>query len=144
MEDRETPRMRQYGASTRKTTRIMMATVPHVTSGSEVTLDFCSTECTRSHEIGCFVKTHTKMPLQNSPGKGHWLLVILWILGGEGGVKFDYEGNRNFHRNARKVWHFDTVWYPEGSTLNTSTERLSAASIVHSNVVKLPIQLRST
>jgi len=31
MEDRETARMRKYGAS--KTTRIMMATVPHVTSG---------------------------------------------------------------------------------------------------------------
>jgi len=32
MEDRETPRMRKYGES--KTTRIMIATVPHVTSGS--------------------------------------------------------------------------------------------------------------
>jgi len=32
MEDRETPRMRKYEES--KTTRIMMATVPHVTSGS--------------------------------------------------------------------------------------------------------------
>jgi hypothetical protein len=32
MEDRETPRIRKYGES--KTTRIMMATVPHVTSGS--------------------------------------------------------------------------------------------------------------
>jgi len=32
MEDRETPRMRKYGES--KTTRIMMATVLHVTSGS--------------------------------------------------------------------------------------------------------------
>ena len=32
MEDRETPRMRKYGES--KTTRIMMATVPHVISGS--------------------------------------------------------------------------------------------------------------
>jgi len=32
MEDRETPRMRKYGES--KTTRIMMATVQHVTSGS--------------------------------------------------------------------------------------------------------------
>ena len=32
MEDRETPQMRKYGE--RKTTRIMMATVPHVTSGS--------------------------------------------------------------------------------------------------------------
>ena len=32
MEDRETPRMRKYGES--KTTRIMMATVPHVNSGS--------------------------------------------------------------------------------------------------------------
>jgi len=32
MEDRETARMRKYGES--KTTRIMMATVPHVTSGS--------------------------------------------------------------------------------------------------------------
>ena len=31
MEDRETARMRKYGES--KTTRIMMATVPHVTSG---------------------------------------------------------------------------------------------------------------
>jgi len=31
MEDRETARMRKYGE--RKTTRIMMATVPHVTSG---------------------------------------------------------------------------------------------------------------
>ena len=31
MEDRETTRMRKYGES--KTTRIMMATVPHVTSG---------------------------------------------------------------------------------------------------------------
>jgi len=32
MEDRETPRMRKYGES--KMTRIMMATVPHFTSGS--------------------------------------------------------------------------------------------------------------
>jgi len=32
MEDTETPRMRKYGES--KTTRIMMATVPHFTSGS--------------------------------------------------------------------------------------------------------------
>jgi len=32
MEDRETPRMRKYGES--KTTRIMMATVTHVISGS--------------------------------------------------------------------------------------------------------------
>ena len=32
MEDRETPRMRKYGES--KTTRIMMATVRHVTSSS--------------------------------------------------------------------------------------------------------------
>jgi len=31
MEDRETPRMRKYVDS--KTTRIIMATVPHVTSG---------------------------------------------------------------------------------------------------------------
>jgi len=31
MEDRETARMRKYGES--KTTRIMMATVPHVTCG---------------------------------------------------------------------------------------------------------------
>jgi len=30
----ETPRMRKYGES--KTTRIMMATVPHVTSGSRL------------------------------------------------------------------------------------------------------------
>jgi hypothetical protein len=30
MEDRETPRMSRYGES--KTTQIMMATVPHVTS----------------------------------------------------------------------------------------------------------------
>jgi len=33
MEDRETARMHKYGVS--KTTRIMMATVPHVTSGLE-------------------------------------------------------------------------------------------------------------
>jgi len=32
MDDRETPGMRKYGES--KTTRIMMATVPQVTSGS--------------------------------------------------------------------------------------------------------------
>ena len=32
MEDKETARMRKYGES--KTTRIMMAIVPHVTSGS--------------------------------------------------------------------------------------------------------------
>ena len=32
MEDRETPQMRKYGES--KTTRIMTAAVPHVTSGS--------------------------------------------------------------------------------------------------------------
>jgi len=31
MEDRETARMRKYGES--KTTRIMMAAVPHLTSG---------------------------------------------------------------------------------------------------------------
>jgi len=34
MEDRETPRMRKDGES--KTTRIMMATVPQVTSGSRL------------------------------------------------------------------------------------------------------------
>jgi len=46
MEGRETPRMGKYGES--KTTRIMMATVPHVTSGSRLfrPMDFCSTECT--------------------------------------------------------------------------------------------------
>jgi len=33
MEDRETARMRKYGKSTRKTTRIMMATIPLVISG---------------------------------------------------------------------------------------------------------------
>jgi len=32
MEDRDTSRMRKYGES--KTTRIMVATVPHFTSGS--------------------------------------------------------------------------------------------------------------
>jgi len=32
MEDRETQRMRKYGES--KSTRIMMATVPHVTYGT--------------------------------------------------------------------------------------------------------------
>jgi len=32
MEDREMPQMRKYGES--KTTLIMMATVPHITSGS--------------------------------------------------------------------------------------------------------------
>jgi len=35
MEDRETARMRKYGES--KTTRIMMATVPHVTFGMGLT-----------------------------------------------------------------------------------------------------------
>ena len=35
MEDRETARMRKYGES--KTTRIMMANVPHVTSGLGLT-----------------------------------------------------------------------------------------------------------
>jgi len=35
MEDRETPRMRKYGEW--KTTRIMMATVPHVTAWAERT-----------------------------------------------------------------------------------------------------------
>ena len=48
MEDRETARMRKYGES--KTTRIMMATVLHVTSGSglrEFEADgFFGTECT--------------------------------------------------------------------------------------------------
>jgi len=34
MEDRETTRIRKHGES--KTTRIMMATVPHVTSGSRL------------------------------------------------------------------------------------------------------------
>jgi len=48
MEDKETPRMHKYGES--KTTRIMMATVPHVTAWAGRTkfrpLDFCWTECT--------------------------------------------------------------------------------------------------
>ena len=49
MEDRETARMRKYGES--KTTRIMMATVPHVSSGSGLRKIsgrwiFCSKECT--------------------------------------------------------------------------------------------------
>ena len=42
MEDRETPRMRKYGES--KTSRIMMATVPHVTKYQADR--FFSTECT--------------------------------------------------------------------------------------------------
>jgi hypothetical protein len=49
MEESETPRMRKYGES--KTTRIMMATVPHVTSGSGLRKfqadGFCSCECTQ-------------------------------------------------------------------------------------------------
>jgi len=49
--------MRQYGES--KTTRIMMATVPHVTSGWDLenfrSIDFCSTECTvRSGMVNYF------------------------------------------------------------------------------------------
>jgi len=48
MEDRETPRMRKYGES--KTTRVMMATVPNVTSGSGLRKfqadGFFWTECT--------------------------------------------------------------------------------------------------
>ena len=48
MEDREMPGMRKYGES--NTTRIMMATVPHVISGSgfrKFQADgFCSTEWT--------------------------------------------------------------------------------------------------
>jgi len=67
MEDRETPRMRKYGES--KKTRIMMATVPHVTSGLGLrkfqadgflldrvylrlqthTLGVCNTNCFRLH-----------------------------------------------------------------------------------------------
>lgn len=31
---------------------------------------------------------------------------------GAGKVKFDTEGNKTFLRNAKKVWHFDTVWHP--------------------------------
>ena len=50
MEDRETARMRKYGES--KTTRIMMATVPHVTSGLGLEnfrpMDFCWHECTNT------------------------------------------------------------------------------------------------
>jgi len=48
MEDREMPRMCKYGES--KTTQIMMATVPHVTSGSGLRKfladGFCWAECT--------------------------------------------------------------------------------------------------
>jgi len=51
MEDRETPRMHKYGES--KTTRIMMATVPQVTSSLGLRKfqadGFCSTECTHIH-----------------------------------------------------------------------------------------------
>jgi len=50
MEDRETPRNRKYGES--KTTRIMIATVQHVTSGSGLRKfqadGFFSTECLSS------------------------------------------------------------------------------------------------
>lgn len=59
-------------------------------------------------------------------------------------VQFDSEEKRNFLRNARTVWQFDTVRYPENSTINTSTERPSAVSTVHSNAVKLPVQFRCT
>jgi len=48
MEERETTRMHKYGES--KTTRILMATLRHVTSisvlGNFRLLDFCWTECT--------------------------------------------------------------------------------------------------
>ena len=54
MEDRETPRMRKYGES--KTTRIMMATVRHVTAWAARTkyqaMDFCWTECTVQRGVG--------------------------------------------------------------------------------------------
>jgi len=50
MEDRETPRMHKYGE--RKTSRIMMATVSHVTARAARTKYqaawFCWTECTYS------------------------------------------------------------------------------------------------
>jgi len=53
MEDREMPRMCKYGES--KTTQIMMATVPHVTSGSGLRKfqanGFCSTECTCNYLV---------------------------------------------------------------------------------------------
>ena len=55
MEDRETARMRKYGES--KTTRIMMATVPHVASG--LGLRKFQTDgflLTRVYMFICFVK----------------------------------------------------------------------------------------
>jgi len=55
MEDRETARMRKYGES--KSTRIMMATVPHVTSGLEL----------RKFQADGFLLTRVYQPLV-SPG----------------------------------------------------------------------------
>ena len=54
MEDREMPRICKYGES--KMTRIVMATVPHITSVSGLRKfqadGFFSTECTDVHFLG--------------------------------------------------------------------------------------------
>ena len=55
MEDRETARMRKYGES--KTTRIMMATVPHVTSGLGL----------RKFQADGFLLTRVYLHLSSSP-----------------------------------------------------------------------------
>jgi len=61
MEDRETPRMRKYGES--KTTRIMMKTVPHVTSVSGLRKfqadGFLFDKCTMCNTFHVCVETDT-------------------------------------------------------------------------------------
>jgi hypothetical protein len=70
MEDKETPRMREYGVS--KMTQITMATVRHMTSSQDLenfkALDFCWTEGTTVHPDNStphqIMSTHNSLPWQ--------------------------------------------------------------------------------
>jgi len=65
MEDRETARMRKYGES--KTTRIMMATVPHVISGLGLRKFQADGFLMTREYVGRWTHSTTALPRQNGP-----------------------------------------------------------------------------
>ena len=86
MKDRETARMRKYGES--KTTRIMMATVPHVTSGLGLrkfqadgfllTRVYIGTEPLKEQGV-VSGDVQTQTPFRR--GKNLWMSPCMWLRG---------------------------------------------------------------
>jgi len=109
MEDRETARMRKYGES--KTTRIMMATVPHVTSGLGLrkfqTDGFLLTRVYNSFKEFLVVRDEnvTNLKRHQHCSENLWGIMqeCMWVSGGKDPLSFKLGTGQN--------WVVTTPWY---------------------------------